>query len=207
MFVRGISEIAELLVSVKRLQDFLSSDEFHNDSTQFKINNNDKQQQQNEGLALRNVVAKWNVDSKETALANLNISLPKGQLLGVIGPVGSGKSSLFQAILGTYICQMILFCTLSHNVFLHLRRVKSCWRLNRVERHHFLRLPGALGVRSNAQAEHSLRAGVQQKSVHQSGKSLRVGKRLSAVSSWGSIDCGRQGCQLERRPEGQNQFG
>lgn len=32
-------------------------------------------------------------------LDNLNIDFPKGKLIGVIGPVGSGKSSLLQAIL------------------------------------------------------------------------------------------------------------
>lgn len=32
-------------------------------------------------------------------LSNLNINFPRGRLIGVIGPVGAGKSSLIQALL------------------------------------------------------------------------------------------------------------
>lgn len=35
----------------------------------------------------------------EECLSNLNIDFPKGMLIGIIGPVGAGKSSLLQAIL------------------------------------------------------------------------------------------------------------
>lgn len=36
---------------------------------------------------------------KAPVLDNFNVELPKGKLIGVIGPIGSGKSSLLQAIL------------------------------------------------------------------------------------------------------------
>ncbi|XP_031628372.1 multidrug resistance-associated protein 4-like [Contarinia nasturtii] len=38
-------------------------------------------------------------DIETQTLDNLNVSLPKGKLIGVIGPVGSGKSSFLQALL------------------------------------------------------------------------------------------------------------
>lgn len=36
------------------------------------------------------------------ALANINISLPEGQILGLIGPNGAGKTTLFNVINGVY---------------------------------------------------------------------------------------------------------
>lgn len=101
MFVRGISEIAELLVSVRRLQEFLDNDEFFNKSTTFKNNNVNKQNQKS-SISLQKLVAKWSLDSVKNALNDLNITLQKRDLLGVIGPVGSGKSSLLQTILGEF---------------------------------------------------------------------------------------------------------
>lgn len=41
-----------------------------------------------------------NLDAwKELTLNNLNVDFPSGKLIGVVGPVGSGKSSLLQALL------------------------------------------------------------------------------------------------------------
>lgn len=38
----------------------------------------------------------WNV---APTLKNINASFPKGKLIGIVGPIGSGKSSLLQALL------------------------------------------------------------------------------------------------------------
>nr|XP_023020915.1 multidrug resistance-associated protein 4-like [Leptinotarsa decemlineata] len=99
MFVRGISEIAELFVSIKRLQGFMNSEEFQGIvNTQ---NNNDiKFSNTKQPVILRDLTAKWNLASSDTALNNVNLKVNKGSLVGIIGPVGSGKSSLLQAILG-----------------------------------------------------------------------------------------------------------
>lgn len=57
-------------------------------------------------VPLGNVDKKLNMDDNniqtpqtESTLSNINIDLPKGKLIGVIGPVGAGKSSLLQVIL------------------------------------------------------------------------------------------------------------
>lgn len=97
MFVRGISEIAELLVTIKRLQKFMLNEEFV--EVRHSSNNNEILDNNKISLAFRNTTAKWNLTS-DSGLSNFNISVPKGNLLGIIGPVGSGKSSLLQAILG-----------------------------------------------------------------------------------------------------------
>lgn len=99
MFVRGISEVAEVLVAIKRLQTFLLSDEFE-DKQLLENNNINNEKKDKYSLRLENLCAKWNESSSDLTLANLNLTVEKGKLIGIIGPVGAGKSSLLQAILG-----------------------------------------------------------------------------------------------------------
>ncbi|XP_045472553.1 ATP-binding cassette subfamily C member 4-like isoform X2 [Harmonia axyridis] len=102
MFVRGISEVAELLVAVKRLQDFLTNEEYI--VTAPPPNNNDFRSMSDDvDLCLKDVTAKWNPSSSDDTLKNISISVRRGELLGVIGPVGSGKSSLLETVLGELI--------------------------------------------------------------------------------------------------------
>lgn len=54
----------------------------------------------NWGVKLTNVNAKWEITHSENTLDDVNLYLEKGKLYGVIGMVGSGKSSLLSAILG-----------------------------------------------------------------------------------------------------------
>lgn len=159
-FTRGITECAEVLVALKRLEAFM-----HLDEKKPKAIDNGKRRQngvtnvnknaenhanflapnvletefQNNkvSISMQNVTASWsmpnygesNCNSKENPqqkkihkndneintnnnvnhcggtvqdgahLQDLNIDFPKGMLIGVIGPVGAGKSSLLQAIL------------------------------------------------------------------------------------------------------------
>lgn len=46
-----------------------------------------------------NGIKSQDFQSSTPTLDNLNIEFPKGKLIGVIGPVGAGKSSLLQALL------------------------------------------------------------------------------------------------------------
>ncbi|XP_022904684.2 ATP-binding cassette sub-family C member 4-like isoform X1 [Onthophagus taurus] len=97
MFVRGISEMAELFVSIKRLQNFLLNAEFI-DAT--KSTNTSSSSNNNTAIDLKNLTASWSPESSKHALSNLNLCVEKGSLIGVIGPVGSGKSSLLHSMLG-----------------------------------------------------------------------------------------------------------
>ncbi|KAK4878922.1 hypothetical protein RN001_007068 [Aquatica leii] len=49
-------------------------------------------------IKMANVTAKW-AKSAENTLSNLNLNIEPGTIVAVIGPVGSGKSSLLQCIL------------------------------------------------------------------------------------------------------------
>lgn len=99
LFVRGISEMAELKVSLKRLRMFLLNEEFISYNTETK-DTGKYFEATKEALRLDNICAKWNRSNSDMALENVNLTVPRGSLVGVIGPVGSGKSSLLQTILG-----------------------------------------------------------------------------------------------------------
>ena len=51
-------------------------------------------------LCLENVSCFWSQISERPALQNLSLSVTKGQIVGITGSVGSGKTSLLMAILG-----------------------------------------------------------------------------------------------------------
>lgn len=97
MFVRGISEIAEVFVGIKRLEEFMLNDEFEIKKQLSYDNSNEADKSK---IKLQELTVKWNARLSDNALENINLNVKKGTLVGVIGPVGSGKSSLLQTILG-----------------------------------------------------------------------------------------------------------
>ncbi|EDV31156.2 uncharacterized protein Dana_GF14689 [Drosophila ananassae] len=115
-FPSGMSQVAELLVSLRRIRDFMMRDESNIiDLTEEVDEKPDEEQKllgKNGDVRLQNgkspdtlvsidgLRARWDREHNEPVLDNINMSLKRGQLVAVIGPVGSGKSSLVQAILG-----------------------------------------------------------------------------------------------------------
>ena len=47
------------------------------------------------GIRVSDVTAKWSEDLNENALTNVSLDVKPGGLVAIIGPVGSGKVSLF----------------------------------------------------------------------------------------------------------------
>lgn len=122
-FPQGVGQLAECLVSIKRIQNFMMYEEFSeqrqndkklsessssiesntesdNDMTQDEMDKLTAAHLSQAGVIVKNLKARWNEDSTEYTLSNVNLRAQPGTLVAVIGPVGSGKSSLFQAILG-----------------------------------------------------------------------------------------------------------
>ncbi|CAH1113751.1 unnamed protein product [Psylliodes chrysocephalus] len=115
-FPQGIAQVAEARMSVKRLNTFMLFGEIQSvKSSTFNekqadgdksadlsksSNGIEKSERRGElGVFLTNATAKWSEMSVDNTLTNINIKVYPGHLLGVIGPVGSGKSSLFHVIL------------------------------------------------------------------------------------------------------------
>ncbi|XP_058822724.1 ATP-binding cassette sub-family C member 4-like isoform X2 [Topomyia yanbarensis] len=101
MFVRGVAEIAEGLVATRRLQRFLEYGEIQQ---QIKEEKQDTKLLPDVAISMRSVTARWDAawegnEDRPPTLNNLDIDFPRGKLIGIVGPIGSGKSSILQAIL------------------------------------------------------------------------------------------------------------
>lgn len=125
MFVRGIAEIAEAFVGIRRLQNFLELDEKEKEVNALKADDFGKTKNHLKteelspiALSMKNVFCRWktveesmlpklkiengdvNKDSEFRATLNdISVDIKRGTLVGVVGHVGSGKSSLLQTIL------------------------------------------------------------------------------------------------------------
>lgn len=111
-FPQGIGQFAETLVSISRIQRFITYDELprYNESMSTQTTSTDIIKESiaetnishlsAPGVSVENVCAKWNPVLSEYTLNNVNLKVQPGTLVAIIGPVGAGKSSLLQAILG-----------------------------------------------------------------------------------------------------------
>uniref|UniRef100_A0A1I8MDU6 ABC transporter n=1 Tax=Musca domestica TaxID=7370 RepID=A0A1I8MDU6_MUSDO len=108
-FPMAITQIAENLVSFRRIQKFMQLDEVkgtESNLTPAIVSENGKKIEVNAnavkepGIVIDNFTAKWNSASTENNLENITLEFKPKQLIAVVGPVGSGKSTLIQSILG-----------------------------------------------------------------------------------------------------------
>nr|XP_040221376.2 ATP-binding cassette sub-family C member 4-like isoform X1 [Anopheles coluzzii]XP_040221377.2 ATP-binding cassette sub-family C member 4-like isoform X1 [Anopheles coluzzii] len=127
LFGRGIAELGEGLVATRRLQRFLEYDEVQapaqaNQATGKEKENGTVSEARRllneptdgplpDGVAiqLRALTARWTlpgeVDSERVkvvppaTLSELSVQFRRGSLIGIVGPVGSGKSSVLQVLL------------------------------------------------------------------------------------------------------------
>ncbi|XP_053766774.1 ATP-binding cassette sub-family C member 3 isoform X2 [Desmodus rotundus] len=88
-----ISGLIQTSVSLKRIQRFLSQDELDSQCVERKTIT------PGHAVIIENGTFTWAQDLPPT-LHSLDIQVPKGALVVVVGPVGCGKSSLLSALLG-----------------------------------------------------------------------------------------------------------
>uniref|UniRef100_A0A8D2CI49 ABC-type glutathione-S-conjugate transporter n=1 Tax=Sus scrofa TaxID=9823 RepID=A0A8D2CI49_PIG len=93
MLPQLISNLAQTSVSLKRIQHFLSQDELDPQCVERKTIT------PGYAITVNNGTFTWAQDMPP-ALHSLDIQVPKGALVAVVGPVGCGKSSLVSALLG-----------------------------------------------------------------------------------------------------------
>ncbi|XP_040061750.2 multidrug resistance-associated protein 1-like [Ixodes scapularis] len=87
-----ISNVVQTRVSIMRIQRFLLSSEVKECSV-------GRQLKEGDAVSVKNGTFSW-FSHKTPVLNNINVTVKTGQLIAVVGPVGSGKSSLLSAILG-----------------------------------------------------------------------------------------------------------
>ncbi|XP_055710935.1 probable multidrug resistance-associated protein lethal(2)03659 [Phlebotomus papatasi] len=128
MFVRGVAEVSEARVSLKRLQQFLELEEHvpqitgdngkidETDSLLHTVVPTEHKQElsipDSIAISLKNIRCRWENSIKfinkekilfnnknQLTLSDINLDIKSGHLIGIIGAVGSGKSSLIETIL------------------------------------------------------------------------------------------------------------
>ncbi|KAI0763773.1 metal resistance protein YCF1 [Trametes elegans] len=99
MFSMVTSNIIEAMVSVKRLSAFLDSDELQPDVRQ-TVAKDSNPECGDVVVSITNADFAWNKDAPAPTLDDINLTVRKGELVGVLGRVGAGKTSLLSAIIG-----------------------------------------------------------------------------------------------------------
>ncbi|KAM7127618.1 multidrug resistance-associated protein 1-like isoform 4-T4 [Ciconia maguari] len=87
-----ISAVAQTKVSLSRLEDFLSAEDLKPEDVNTNYSGN-------HAVGFIGASFRWEKNGLPV-LKNLNVSIPEGSLVAVVGQVGSGKSSFLSAILG-----------------------------------------------------------------------------------------------------------
>uniref|UniRef100_A0A8B9FL41 Canalicular multispecific organic anion transporter 2 n=1 Tax=Amazona collaria TaxID=241587 RepID=A0A8B9FL41_9PSIT len=93
MLPQVISNIVQTSVSLKRIQQFLSHDELDPNSVETKAI------APGNAISVTNASFSWGKELKPS-LKDINLLVPSGALVAVVGHVGCGKSSLVSALLG-----------------------------------------------------------------------------------------------------------
>ncbi|CAG9825399.1 unnamed protein product [Phaedon cochleariae] len=108
-FPQGVSQTAELLVTIKRIQNFLLFDEVQTESRKLStkyakkiytstplVNSSIKK---SVGIYLQDASADWITSQEEHTLSDISFNVGPKQLVAIVGAVGSGKTSLLHIIM------------------------------------------------------------------------------------------------------------
>ncbi|KRF85612.1 multidrug resistance-associated protein 1 isoform X5 [Drosophila virilis] len=87
-----ITNLVQTQVSVQRINKFLNSEELDPNNVQHDAS-------KPHPMSIENGHFSWG-DEDEMTLKNINMQVPKNNLVAIVGTVGSGKSSVIQALLG-----------------------------------------------------------------------------------------------------------
>ena len=92
-----ITSIIEATVAVSRLTSYFVAEELQSNAV---ITEPPVEDIGEESVRIRDATFTWNKEEPRNALEDINFSANKGELSCIVGRVGSGKSSLLQALLG-----------------------------------------------------------------------------------------------------------
>ena len=99
-FPFAISQWGEMRVSINRIQDFLVLEEREDGLGGGEVEREgllggEEQREIKGSVSLHKVTGRWRKEEEDT-LTEISMEVQPGQLAAIIGPVGSGKSSVLQ---------------------------------------------------------------------------------------------------------------
>ena len=97
MFPYYLSEFTKLKLSLNRIEEFLNAEELNE-------NNWKSCNSSSNAIEIRKAYHTWSDDENTRTMKDISFDVRKGSLVGVVGPVGSGKSSLLLSMLGEIQC-------------------------------------------------------------------------------------------------------
>ncbi|KAG8684180.1 hypothetical protein FRC11_012505, partial [Ceratobasidium sp. 423] len=97
MFANITSQLVEAAVAVTRIRKFLLSEELQADA---RIVDDGEVAEGDTVLEIKGADFKWSKTAEVPILENIDLTVRKGELIGVLGRVGSGKTSLLSAVVG-----------------------------------------------------------------------------------------------------------
>ncbi|KAG9121358.1 hypothetical protein FRC07_002714, partial [Ceratobasidium sp. 392] len=97
MFANITSQLVEASVAVTRIRKFLLSEELQVDA---RVVDEGEVAEGDTVLEITNGEFKWSKTLLEPTLQHIDLTIRKGELIGVLGRVGSGKTSLLSAVVG-----------------------------------------------------------------------------------------------------------
>ncbi|CAE7095301.1 unnamed protein product [Rhizoctonia solani] len=100
MFASITSQLVEAAVAVTRLRKFLLSEELQADA---RIIDDGEVGEGDTVLEIKGGDFKWSKTAEVPVLQHIDLSVRKGELIGILGRVGSGKTSLMSAVVGEMI--------------------------------------------------------------------------------------------------------
>ncbi|CAM8928970.1 unnamed protein product [Rhodiola kirilowii] len=89
----AIVQIVNAYISLCRIEEFLSSDER-------SLVENLPVEQRDPAISIINGCFSWDLKSGKPTLRNINVDIPVGSLVAIVGGTGEGKTSLISAMLG-----------------------------------------------------------------------------------------------------------
>ncbi|KAJ6220572.1 hypothetical protein RDWZM_006384 [Blomia tropicalis] len=100
-FPNSISAYAESYVTCKRIEKFLLLDEIRKrpPPLTLKINGDKIEKPTKTEITVEDATARWNMEMPKPTFERLNFKVNSGELLVIIGSVGSGKSSVLMSLL------------------------------------------------------------------------------------------------------------
>uniref|UniRef100_A0A914YYI3 Uncharacterized protein n=1 Tax=Panagrolaimus superbus TaxID=310955 RepID=A0A914YYI3_9BILA len=90
-----ISQTVQVFVSNRRLVDFFIADELEDYVEKIPTDSRD-----DDIIEMKDASMAWDREIGVPSLHNININVPKGQLIAIVGKVGAGKSSTLMSLLG-----------------------------------------------------------------------------------------------------------